>query len=210
MPGRLAALVFAALLIACDGDPENGGGALPEQPEWWPESIDWPPPRPDDWTGQWPPEDTDPGWWVRRVRGETEAPSEENPPDRGGSLGDHDFARAFGHISAIGTILGTDDEPDCGVFSLQQFGLEQVERCHPFPGKVVGAACERATDQTRAEKSCRERCARVADTQCERHELHTPEAHLRWSCKTDLTLSVPPSPPMAICEARFLCECWSS
>jgi hypothetical protein len=177
------------------------------KPEWWPDKgptgIQWPPPQPETWEGDWPPSEDNPEWWVKhfRNRNDGEGAGNDHNPDEvsaPGFAGHAKFARAF-------QIIDDPQRPDCGLFGLTRTKADDIDSCTPFPQQLVQASCNTVRNADTAKTECADKCA--ARPRCREGRLFRPEMISLWGCLTPITLDGQTITIQAFCTATFLCEC---
>jgi hypothetical protein len=173
------------------------------KPEWWPDKgaagIEWPPPKPEQWQGDWPPDNDDPNWWTKHFRDRNDGGGEGNTHDpehvsENGFAGYQKFSQAFQWIE-------DPARSDCGLFRLDRIERQDVDSCVPFPQQMVQQFCATVRDANAAETECQRQCG-MRD-RCTVARIFRPEMNVFWQCK----LRLPDTQNEARCQAAFLCEC---
>lgn len=214
----LALALLAVLFLAgCDA------------PDWWPRGVDFPPPKPENWEGEWPPAKTDerfndPQFWLDIMRGQNvSAPGQDRGegrdpanPEQPGFRGHETFSR-FPLIGQRGHEDAEIAASDCGVFSLPRSFDKDVPSCDPFPAAAVRPLCADALNADAARQACTDACSSPRPDgkprQCTEAKFYQPEVYATWYC-THIPAEAGETPETsapelnkATCTAVYLCEC---
>lgn len=171
-------------LSSCEKKQQDYSGP----PPWWPEAVDYPPPKPDTpdfsaWNTPWPPQDErahDLAFWVYVMRNLNEMQPEKITKPKGdddirfndiSSSQEHNHwnpsADGYsGHQTFAKSFPPIDTRgkktkegiSDCGVFSYYSFLGEAIESCDPYPDKNITALCNKIENIHNAQKTCQWFC----------------------------------------------------
>jgi len=217
------ARIFAAALFNLAG-LAFGIAALEAQPSakptWWPDrttdpnptGLSWPPPKPESWTGPWPPPDWAIGKWIDHFRGADQGggPGPVDDPDNPsgvGHKGKRDFAFGF-------KALDSRNRGPCGYFRLSILRESEVDSCTPFPVSEAKTLCRQARDVNQARRDCARSC-RTRRT-CRNSQLARRPALVSWLCELTLPppsplegteLGGPASSNFVSCVGTYICQC---
>ncbi|MEM1377211.1 MAG: hypothetical protein AAGG69_07465 [Pseudomonadota bacterium] len=183
-------------------------------PEWWPKGVKFrfPPQKsaPKGWKGIWPPEDRrahDISFWTEYFKlkplGPKSAgkPGDPSAPTSDGFAGSKKFADGFPN---------TQQMKRCKPF---RFGFRTranaVGSCKPavvYPTKQLGALCDRAAADKRADQYCRDQCAmKVASDAWNSPmcigNLVRPPLSFAWKCDEK------EAGVLLTCQVQFVCNC---